>query len=125
MQMSKYSHVTFICSPGQLKQSSNGSLDGVQRPLLHFLSPRSASGSMDSRGQASVSLSTKTSHVPRQSGACWSFTALLGLGECRGKLYPCLHDVYLCPILLAFKREESSCHNQTWPITHTNKSSQS
>lgn len=88
VKMSKYPHVTDICSPGQLKQSSDGSLDGVQRPPLHFRSPRSACGTTDARGQAPVSLSTKTSHVPQQSGACCSFTVLLGPSECRRKLYP-------------------------------------
>lgn len=86
--MNKNPGVTSFGSPGQLKQSRDGSLDGLQRTLLHFLSPRSASGTTDSRGQASVGLSTKTAHVPQQSGACWRFTTLLRHCERRAKLYP-------------------------------------
>lgn len=51
---------------------------------------------------------------------CWD-PASAG-GNCIPLLFS-LHDLYLCPIRLAFRSEESAYHNHKWPITHTSKSS--
>lgn len=84
-----------------------------------------ASGSMDTEVKRLSASQQKHLMFPNNWGLvgvsqrCWD-TASAG-ANCIPLLFS-PHDVYLS--IKAFKRQESSCHNQKWPITHTSKSSQ-
>lgn len=68
-------HTTYPSSveaPGEIKPVADGSLDSVQR--LHFTSSLHAQCVAAQTAEVKRS-STKTAHVPQQSGACWRVPA--------------------------------------------------